>query len=538
METLNQALSSLVRFGVSDQLIQDLQVIEETSDMDGKPLYDHVAIYEMRCAILCRNYAKTLWEYSHYIAVIEHESDYGVIDFFWGQNVVTHARFKHWLEDAMQGSECLKKDNSVIKAVIGNREFILNPKRINLMAAWTAFAVMVEPNLLTQLASFKRSLNEKEIDTFAKQLKSKFDAYLEPHLQALHQQRQGRVLLSWLQAQAGHQNHKTLLQDEAVLQFWQQNAETEEGDFKRFTTVADCTYRLHKAVELGNDQRDVESARSYHQDQSGEDAAWLLDEVSQVEADGWLFEHLMADEPTQAVTSLGQSPLDQIKFLTNKDAEFCSKLELAGAAITTLPLTYIRAQVFGLQQARMTEDLRATKGSNLAKLIAFDDFSGFNVWHETLTEQVGKIAQTRLAVVYILLQHEHPTAFARLIEKLTAEQKNALQQAAANQPNTMIGNQLLVQLKSIAPLAIKPLEKAYSKVNRTGFKTIPESDQVNEYLKGDEHLNTLERLLTLYSEKLAQLVESSGNLDGIEKNDTHTFSQVFKRLYGEIGVEA
>ena len=77
MDNLNPGLSSLVRFGVSDQLIQDLQVIEESCDFFGKALYDQATIYEMRCAILCRNFAKTLWEYSHYIAFIEHEYEYG-----------------------------------------------------------------------------------------------------------------------------------------------------------------------------------------------------------------------------------------------------------------------------------------------------------------------------------------------------------------------------------------------------------------------------------------------------------------------------
>jgi hypothetical protein len=540
MDELNQGLSSLVRFGVSEQLIQDLRAIEESADMHGKALYEQAAIYEMRCAILCRNYAKALWEYSHFMALIEHESDAGVIEYFWEQNILSTTRFRHWLAEAVRHSHYLSEDNGVFKALIGKREFILNAKRINLMAAWTAFLVIVEPALLIKLQSFKTDLNEKAIDAFSKQLKTALDAYLEPHLQAIHQQRQGRVLLTWLQEHTGQTDANALLQDETVLAFWQHNALTKDGDFKRFSTVADCAYRLHEAIELSDDQRQIEGARSYHQDQQGDNADWLIDEVSQINTSENLFDNLldslMYREPVKAVASLGKPPLDQIKFLTSKDAVFCEKFELAGPALSTLPLTFLRAQVFGLQQARLTEDIRATKGQNLAKLLEMDGLIGFSAWQNSLSEQLEKIAQTRSAVAYVLLQYAHPVALASVLEALSDEQKANLHKLIEDQPGTRFGNSLMTHLTQMAPVEIKRLETAFSKVNREGFKTLPEADQTDNFLAGDEHLKALENMLHLYAKHLARIVELQGGLATIEAKDAAIFSQTFALLYAQQGV--
>jgi len=536
MDELNQGLSSLVRFGVSEQLIQDLRAIEESADMHGHALYEQAAIYEMRCAILCRNYAKALWEYSHFMALIEHESDAGVIEFFWEQNILSSARFRHWLAEAVRHSHYLSEDNGVFRALIGKREFILNTKRINLMAAWTAFLVLVEPELLIKLQSFKTELNEKTIDEFSKQLKTALDAYLEPHLQAIHQQRQGRVLLTWLQECTGQMNANALLQDETVLAFWQHHALTKDGDFKRFTTVADCAYRLHEAIELSDDQRQIEGARSYHQDQQGDNAAWLIDEVSQINTSENLFDNLLHREPVKAVASLGKPPLKQIKFLTSKDAAFCEKFELAGPALNVLPLTFLRAQVFGLQQARLTEDIRATKGQNISKLIEMEGLIGFSAWQSSLKEQLEKIAQTRSAVAFVLLQHEHPVALASVLEAFSDEQKASLHKLIENQSGARFGNSLMTHLTQLAPMEIKRLETAFSKVNRAGFKTLPEADQAENFLSGDAHLEALENMLHLYAKHLANIVEQQGDLATLEARDATIFSQTFALLYAEQGV--
>ena len=535
MEELNQDLSSLVRFGVSEQLIQALRAIEESSDEHGRILYQQSAIYEMRCAILCRNYAKALWEFSHFIAVIEHQSEQGAIAFFWDQQILNSTRFRQWLMESVNASGYILEEQGVFKGQIGKREFIFNPKRINLMAAWTAFLVMIDPALLNTLSEFRQQLSEKRIDECARQLKAALDRYLEPHLQAIHQQRQGRALLSWLQAQASSAESDTLLTDASVLDFWQHNAPADEGDFKRFSTVADCAYRLHEAICLSEGQQQIEAARSYHQDQWGDSAEWLIDEVSQVDSGENLFEQLLTREPTNSVESLGQTALKDIKFLTAKDAAFCEKFELAGDALWTLPLTFLRAQVFGLQQARITEDLRASKGQHLPELISMADFSGFELWCEGLKEQLGRISQTRAAVTYILYQFAHPLALARLLEGLSLEQKGQLTQLLGNQPATGFAQQVLTHLASLAPEEVKLLETAFSKVNRAGFKTLPAEVQVDRYLTGDECLAVLQTRLSQYAERLTRLTEIHGEMSDIEISDARIFSHTFAQLYLEQG---
>lgn len=537
MDELNQGLSSLVRFGVSDQLIQDLQAIEESADLNGKALYDQAAIYEMRCALLCRNYAKALWEYSHYIALIEHESASGVIEFFWEQEILSVSKFRHWLADVSNTSDALVEDQGVFRCRMGKREFRFNPKRINLMAAWTAFLVMVEPGVLEKLASFRESISEKAIDEFAKYLKMALDRYLEPHLQAVHQQRQGRVLLSWLQSHATAAQSDVLLSDEQIVDFWQHNAHADDGDFKRFVTVADCAYRLYEAMELSEAQKQIDGARSYHQDQWGDDASWLVDEVSQMSNSENLFESLLGRDVLRSVVSLGDVPLKDIKFLTAKDAAYCEKFELAGSGLSALPLTFLRAQIYGLQQARISEDMRATRGRNLRQLIALEGITGLDAWSDELSAQLGRIRQTRLAVTYILYKYAHPLAMARVLESLNDEQKHVLSSQLEQQSETPLENQVAQHLASLAPEEIKALETAFSKINRAGFKALPEQSQVENYLAGDKHLADLESLLGQYATHLAQSVKRHTDRATLEARDARLFSQTFARLYGEQGDE-
>jgi hypothetical protein len=541
METLNQALSSLVRFGVSDQLIQDLQTLEETTDLDGRPLYSQDAIYEMRCAILCRNYTKTLWEYSHYIAAIGYCHRAGVIDFFWGSNIVTSQRFKTWLA-AIPASDLFNtQDQAAITLNLGKRQFCLSPKRINIMAAWTSFIVLADPNILPKFSQFNGGFNAQSIDDFSKYIKAKLDRFLEPHLQALHQQRQGRSLLRWLQendVNSESSDYQSLIKDDSILNFWKHNAVTDDGDFKRFATVAECAYRLHHAINLGESQRSIESARSYMQDQVGEDAAWLLDEVSQIDDQDWIFETLSNESRHHAVKSLDELPLGGIKFLTNKDADFCGRFESAGDAVLQLPLTFVRAQIFGSQQSKMTEDLRKTKGSNLHALASLSVFTGFKDWQQSLSDQVEKLTQTRSAIAYILLKFGHPVAFARLLDTLTESQKETLQQVAKDDTVTMIGNYLLDQIGMIAPEPLKELEKAFAKVNRTGFKCLPEKSEAEFYVLGDEHLNMIENLLRNYTDQLSKNIDALGGLDNLETSEISIFSTMFTQLYCEEGAKA
>ena len=537
MDTLDQNLSSLLNYGVSDHLIQNLQAIEETTEEGGRPMYEQSSIYEMRCAIFCRNYAKTLWEFSHYVSVFEFLNPAGVIDLFWSKGVTTSQRFKNWVAGLASVNQVEVSDQGVISIRFAEREFVLSAKRVNIMAAWTVFLATVEPDFLLDLNQFKHKILGAEIEAFARKLKLRLDAYLEPHLQALHQQRQGRVLLSYLKAQAEH-CYDSILTDQTVLDFWIENANKDEGDFKRFATVAQCAYRLHQAIKIGQSQREIASARSFSQDNTGTDALWLLDEASQIASNGYLFDAFIEENKALAVEQLACKPLACIKFLNNKDAEFFSKLEGAQKAVFHLPLTFLRAQVFGLQQARLTEDLRQTKGQNIEQLTTLSDFAGFEKWYANLFLQIDKLDQSRLAIRYILFQYQHPNALACLIEQLDVEQKTELQSLVDETSTLALAENLAESLADVASEQIKQLRKAFAAVNRAGFKTLPEEKDIDLYVQGDEYLAILSRLLHKYIEQVSQEFQIKGGIVKSEVSDCLIFSRLFKSLYCNKGVQA
>ena len=546
-EGANQALSSLVRYGVSDELIALIHAIEDTCDGAGNPLYEQASIYELRCSILCRNYGKTLWEYCHFAAVLEHLSPHGICDLFWLKEVTTGERLKHWFDQFESHSWLSVQANGAINAQLGKRVFSLNPKRVNLMVAWTAFISFIDPGLLGQLAQFNHDLSDERIDNLSKQLKLKLDQYLESHLQAVHQQRQGRILLTWLQGQEQANEQGAILSDSRVLAFWQQQAGLAEGDFKRFSTVAECAFRLYKAIMLGEQQSALNTAQSYDQDADGESAEWLLDTASLLDnEDGqWLFDALTEDHECKAIEQLKRTPLDKIKFLTNKDVGFCESIERAGSGVYKLPLTYQRSQIFGAQQARITEDLRKTKGKNVQSLSAIDDFSGAAIWIDMLEGQLSKLKITRTAIGHVLIHSHHPAGITKMIEYLPVDERADLLKGVkagliVSEADTGIGEVLgaehMDNIKYLLSGPIKDAEKAYAKVNRTGFKTLPEQNNVEAFYLGDQCLEQLERMLCQYQASLIRATQQSGGLEQQEQLDRAVFSSVFLQLYCANGV--
>lgn len=577
MDTLDESLSSLVRFGVSEQLIQNLQAIEETQaatgDHQGRPLYDQSAIYEMRCSILCHNYSKTIWEYSHFIAILEYLSERGVIDLFWAKEIVTGSRLRNWLANFNKLDWIDVGAKGSIKVQFDGREFALSPRRINLMAAWTAFLAIVDPSLIMKVSQFKQGLTKQSVDDFAKDLKSKLDQYLAPHLQAIHQQRQGRLLLTWLKEYS--QNEK-LLTDESIIEFWLANAEIDGGDFKRFVTVAECGFRLQRAIQLGESQRSVDSAQSYHQDNQGNDSSWQIDLASNImdsndyidddhsfdtdldehgydsesahsqvnseiealsEGDS-IFSALMSSPEVTASEQLADEPLNDIKFLTAKDLEFCIKLEEAGDGLYELPKTFIRAQIFGTQQARMTEDLRKTKGANIGVLMQCEDTESYEPWAEDLNQRVEKIKQTRDAITYILFLHQQPEALVKLIEGLSPEEQAILMKELSKYSELPKPEALAELINDLFPKLVKQKESVFNKVNREGFKAIPSRKELPHYIKGDQCLSGLQLVFAEYYDALQKEATKAGNFQAIELTDKATFSKQFSALYSNKGVMA
>jgi len=185
----------------------------------------------------------------------------------------------------------------------------------------------------------------------------------------------------------------------------------------------------------------------------------------------------------------------------------------------------------------LTEDLRKTKGENSQQLVSLDDFNGFADWQIGLLAQIDRLAQTRAALNHILLQHQHPNALANILELLDVERKTVLQSLLADTTMAASPDFIVKHLVNIAGDEMKNLGKAFAKVNRTGFKTIPDECDVVLYVEGDEYLEKLESLLKKYAEQVSQIFKLKGGIVKTEEAERLFFSQMFKSLYGNKGVE-
>lgn len=529
----DQNLSALIRYGVSAELIGLLQSIAESRRSDGNERYMENSCKNLQKLVLCRNINTSLWRLANLLAAVEATQPRGVADlatvsFFWYDERITPGRFQeafskpltagdletHWEDD---GLHIRYGDGSV---------FVIPRSNINYLAALLEFVWFIDTGLEGKLKELRDRPTAKAVEGLSKRLQSRMNAYLNEHTQPLQQQRKGRYLLQWLAAQPDARQAST---DELVLRFWRSQANATEFEFKLFNTVVQAFQTLSSALQVG---RDVLAGEDYSLSIGANVEAGEID-LDRLDAH---FDELLVE--TSKLSKLAQPPLDDIKFLTAKDAKFVAHIDAAGAQRTKVPLSLMRSACFGAQQVVIGQNIRKKRHDMLPGLIGCSDTEPYSNYIDRIGDFARKLDVTRLCVLHILLELEHEEAMAHLVQRLSTDGQASfarlLNQDAEHVDLSRIRKTLpriALQLPELNDL-LRSARLAFEKTNRHGLANMPDPVAANAYADGANVLEELAATLDSYRAAVTRAVEPYGGLESVFSADLKRFREVFALLYG------
>ncbi|MFT5162021.1 MAG: hypothetical protein ACI9FJ_000589 [Alteromonadaceae bacterium] len=539
--------SALARYGVSDELVGMFDSLRETPGMAGNKfrLDDVNGVAQ---SVVCRNYGKACLELSYLLYSVMQLTPTSrhspLLDFFWLNEAITPRRFRLAFAGLTPGDEntvYIGKD--FLHISLDNSEFAISPTRVGFLAVLFELLVNVSPQLLQDAEVQLEHGRLAQLKAFSSQLQKSLYAYLNDHLVPAQQQRRFRFLSQWLKAQDPTQRLKEQINDELILQFWQHQAlEQDDGlGFRRYRTVVENFISLLQALAIGDNKQQIAHAATIGYDtEQGEIHPELLD-------------HLLTSE--DEISDIGWLS-GSVKFITKQQLQLLEPLILAGGAVSRLPLSVARTRLFGDWQAELVQAVRNGDNTVVKAKVAKGTAFLYEHYLSDLSVLSQGLANVRLAIVFILTEHQQTSALQPMAELLSAQQWALIKQRlldirqellAIGQNEGLAGPQLIEQISALffARLAqyrlqhppvnelLQQAKAAFKANNRMGFKQLPEVEALNEYELGFDSLGGCRGQLALLNKHIKQLFLADQDLTQKSAADFAIFQSTFEKMYSK-----
>jgi hypothetical protein len=521
-----EATQLVLEAGKSDELKAAFLGVAEVTTPMGELKYPPKVCRDLAKAIACRSYAKSVLQLCHLVNVADacgpgRES---YERFFFDGQRATSRNFKVFIHEALAtrgwrraGFECTAE--GVVIRYSGGL-FNVAFSRMPLLAALFEFLIGIESyrevdEILGRMLSDAH--DHAVVETAAKALSRRIYGYLSRHLPSAQNAAKFNRILAFLESRS--RDRTFLMDDDTVLQFWTDHAVKEDGragDFRAFRTVLDAFVAFSRALELAADQAAVRRASAVGSDL----------EASEVDPDDL---SSLADLPGQwesPLPLLAEEPVDRIKFLTNREKESLRLLLELGPMSRHLPLSLLRAEVFGRVQARITQALRAKSSQrSLHDLIECADAESYSSRQAVYADLHGRIQRVMKAALHVLLRDQQTTDTGNV---------------SAMRPNDPIA---VFEQLSETPVFDEPEEldpalreagKAFREFSRKGFAECEAEDPtvVEGFRYGAGILLTIAGETDRISDTLTRLDRHDSGLAGWFERDGEIFRTQFRRLYG------
>ncbi|MHA1108017.1 MAG: hypothetical protein ACTSQV_02755, partial [Alphaproteobacteria bacterium] len=349
------------RFG-HDDTSEELRAIFETvshATADDSPKYAPAICRRLAREIVCRTYAGAIHELHHLVRIAGIAfGAAGFEAFFWGGGAANAAEFRRRLrnEAASAPDRCatLRLSATEVRISYADGEFTISYGRMAYLSALIEFLIaafgyeQLDRSFRGAAASpVTRSSISQAANATARELYE----FLNQHLPTAHAQRKYHHLMSFLKIRHGNRMFGPEdLDDGTVLEFWLlASASAESGtDFRKFTTVFAAFVRLRMSLAAGRDRASLLSPLSLGADPAaGEvDPSEINAAITQIDARRMPFE------------VLGSAPANEIRFFNKREIALAELVVEGGDAALAMPLSVMRAQLFGAEQARITQALR------------------------------------------------------------------------------------------------------------------------------------------------------------------------------------
>ena len=523
----------------SAELVTAFRLLGEAAD-GGQPRFPVEACRAVERAITCRTYASALLELCHLArAASSYRGRY--FELFWAPGPMRAGRLRALFAKARPAS-WLKIGPASVELIYTDGGFTVTYGRMPVLVALaefllTALGFKALDETLAPLAL--RGVSVADVSRQANALSRAVYNYLKAHLPPLQAQRKLGAVIDFLKERNDGDFDLGHIDDAAVLDFWRGAIDAEQDqDFRTFTSVFLAFARFRDVFEQAAAIGAIEHALPIGSAvQDGEvDPA---DVATAVE---------IAQGPSNPLDELQSPPSSRIKFFNAKERECLAFLFQCGRAADALPLSFLRAEVFGRVQSRLSQALRTARSPDAviaagaiedyrARQVRFREMAAHGrtmllaaayVMHETGLRQFASAARAAGLDLALDLDssgldapHLHANAFAETVvpfRPLSPERK-----PTASAPTASAVDAFLADAR-----------KAARQVARAGFRPdeIHDADVQAGFVAGCPLVAAVLDRIGGFSARLAGLRVPEGDWAAQFSADSKVFATCFSRIYG------
>lgn len=503
----------ILESGKSSELVAALRLIAEAED-NGQSRFSPDACRSVAKAIVCRTYASALLELCH-LSRAASAFRGGYLDFFWGPGPMRASRFRGvFASSPVASAPQFKIAGNGIDLVYRDKPFSVVYSRMPFLAALIEFLVTAIgfaglDDFLSPLS--RPALTSAEVSAQANALSRALYDWLKDHLPSVQAQRKLNVLVEFLKGRNNGDFDRDAIDDLAILDFWRGAAIAPDlEDFRTYRSAFLAFARLRQVIDNADSLRALDHAAPIggareHGEVDPDEVEAFVDVIS---------------EDNNPLDELATAPASRIKFLNAKERELCHFLFECGRLADPLPLSFVRCEVFGPAQSRVTQGLRnGIKGKMLTALIAEccpTDYRGYQAALSTLAEHGRTVL---LASAHIL----HNAGIVTVPEDakvVSFRGKSALGPSIA---------------KAEADSFLDEAQRAAKGISRQGFRPADlADDEIREgYMVGVPLVAKVTDRISSFLELLARQALPSKDWDAQFGQDKPVFTACFLAIYGD-----
>jgi hypothetical protein len=530
----------------SGELVDALAGLSEIT-VAGRPKFGSRACRQVAIAICCRNYARAVHELCHMVVFADAASGgRGWEELFWNSSPPTSANFRA-IAVLQTFEPNFHFSHQAVTIFYDDGDFSVSFSRMPFLSALLEFLVstvgygMIDDWFQAMLECGSSS---DLISKTAKALSRNLYAYLSDHLPGAQAQRNFQRLTSFLEARNGEPVRVDAIDDEAVLEFWQLYsvaAKGEKGDFKTFRFVFRSFVRLHQAMEATQIRNALNRPKTIGTNRAdGEiDPDQLFGIVEAI------------DEQRNALEALRDDAVKPIKFFNSREAGELELLFDCGPVALVLPLSLMRAEIFGVEQTRITQALRRGAAKDVQAIIHGPGASNYDHRRQAFQNLGAHLFRVLLASLHALAQARHKTAISMVLSLRPNADYGRLANLFPDQGNED-GNVVVLDSDLIRDRFFSTLVKletgdtelgglfrearsAFGKLSRHGFRTrdLDDPDMIDGFAAAADPLLEINDHLAKFCVRLDRVCLPRGSWPHQFDADRAVFTAQFELLYGE-----
>ena len=565
-----QILRPLFGAGAQPSLIEAFRALADQTTFDGGPQYTFDTLRKLALAIAHRKYAGRtaggrrvggpVYELCHLVNAADAMGRGGgggrgqgggrggYLEFFFSVQPGTAGAFRGYVDSSLRTGGWRRPGFETVPGGIAisydDGTFDIRYGRMPLLAAFlnllmTAVAPEEVSTVLDEmLESLAGTSSAAASNEAAGRLAGILYHHLEDELETATAAGKAREIHGFLAASATEDT--VSVDDQVILDFWGAHLDGEvTGSFREFRTVADSFVDFLRARRLAATVTAADRGEPLGTDaDAGEwdvnDPALALDDDEIWSGESPMFHAEVAErlrgvrghaapaegEWESPLSALIEPPAGDIKFLyEGSDQPLVRRLLDYGPIASDLPMTLLRAEVFGGIQSEISNAIRTKRAADVPTLIALSAAETYRDREAALGGLRSKIDENLQAARYVLLRGAalapaNVVAFPGVASRPDAE------------PEQSASGELEESLEAA--------HKVFRRIKRKGFEDefVDDPERIEGFRIGADALMQIDAQLGTYIGTLQRIDGGERDLGGWYTHDGAVFSGRFDQIYG------